>query len=52
MICLINGMRHPDHYFWNCLHCLATEEQMIRIFDVKKLNIRETEYQFLMEDDE
>ena len=32
MICLINGMRHPDHYFWNCLHCLATEAQIMRIF--------------------
>ena len=47
MICLINGMRHPDHYFWNCLHCLATEAQIRRILDGNKLIIGATEYQLL-----
>lgn len=52
MICLINGMRHPDHYFWNCLHCLATETQMRRILDGQKLIIGETEYHLLSDDND
>ena len=40
-------MRHPDHYFWNCLYCLATEAQIRRILDGNKLIIGETEYQLL-----
>ena len=47
MICLINGMRHPEHYVWNCLHCIASEQQIQRILDGKKLIIATTEYQVI-----
>lgn len=52
MICLINGKRHPEHYFWNCLHSLATERQMQRILEGKKLIIGETEYQMIPDEEE
>ena len=49
MICIINGMRHPEHYFWNCLHCIATQEQIKRIMDGNKVIIDGTEYQISQE---
>lgn len=51
MICLINGKRHPEHYFWNCLHSLATERQMQRILEGKKLIIGESEYQMIPDEE-
>lgn len=45
MICLINNMRHPEHYFWNCLHCVATETQIKMVLNGYKLFIDGTLYE-------
>ena len=44
---MIDGVRQPERYFWNLIHCIATEEQIKRILDGNKLLINGSEYQIL-----
>ena len=43
-------MRHPEQYFWSCLHCIATEKQIHRILDGFKVVIDGTTYEMRPEE--
>lgn len=45
MIYLINNKRLQEHYFWDCLHCIATESQIKRVLDGDKVLIDGTLYE-------
>lgn len=47
MIYLINNIRQHERYFWNCLHSIASQEQIQRILDGNKVIINESEYQII-----
>ena len=49
MIYLINNIRQHERHFWNCLYGVATQEQIKRILDGKKVIINESEYQIIEE---
>ena len=50
MICLINNIRQHERHFWNCLHSIASQEQIQRILDGNKVIINESEYQIIEEE--
>lgn len=50
MIYLINNIRQHERYFWNCLHSIASQEQIQRILDGNKVIINESEYQIIEEE--
>ena len=45
MIYLINNIRQHERHFWNCLHSVASQEQIQRILDGHKVIISDTIYQ-------
>lgn len=47
MICLINDVRQHERHFWNCLHGVATQDQIKRILDGDKVTISDTTYQIV-----
>ena len=49
MICLIKDIRQHERHFWNCLHSIASKEQIQRILDGHKVIINESEYQIIKE---
>jgi hypothetical protein len=48
---MIDDARQPEQHFWNCLHILATEEQICRVLDGIPLLIGETRYQIIFEEE-
>lgn len=50
MIYLINDIRQHERHFWNCLHSIASQEQIQRILDGYKVIINESEYQIIEEE--
>jgi hypothetical protein len=50
MIYLIDNTRQPEQYFWNCLHILATDDQICRVLEGMPLMIGTTRYQIVFEE--
>lgn len=50
MIYLINNIRQHERHFWNCLHSIASQEQIQRILDGYKVIINESEYRIIEEE--
>lgn len=50
MIYLINNIRQHERHFWNCLHNIASQEQIQRVLDGNKVIINESEYQIIEEE--
>lgn len=50
MIYLINNIRQHERHFWNCLHSIASQQQIQRILDGNKVIINESEYQIIEEE--
>lgn len=49
MIYLINNIRQHERHFWNCLHSIASQQQIQRILDGNKVIINESKYQIIEE---
>lgn len=51
MIYLINNVRQHERHFWNCLHSIASQEQIKRILNGNKVIINESIYQIVEEEE-
>lgn len=51
MIFLIDDKMQMENHFWNCLHSLATEQQIQRILDGFPVLIGGTKFQIVFEEE-